>query len=88
MPDETPDPWAEGKRKGIYHKDAPNTAPTVTGEVKEKHGSTAGKDLGSKGGDGGGMPKQSDYPTTAAWSEALRKWRAEKAAGQSKALKK
>jgi hypothetical protein len=41
---------------------------------REKLSSGLGTGKTAKGG-GSGMPKQSDYATTAAWSEAMRKWR-------------
>lgn len=38
-------------------------------------GTTAGKGLGAKGKGGAGMPKQSDYPTLAAYMTAMREYR-------------
>lgn len=50
---------------------------TADAEAKAKYGSTAGKDLGSKGKSGVGMPKQEQGETPAAYAARLRKWREE-----------
>jgi hypothetical protein len=79
-----PDEYSEEKRKGIYHKDGGTTA-RVTGATKERYGTTAGKNLGAAGKAAPGMPKQSDYATTAEWAAAMREYRANQAKDPQKA---
>lgn len=81
--------WPDGSLKS--QKPKPNMPPAIA-ETATSGSTTKGKDLGSKGKSGAGMPKQDDYATTAEWSAAMRKYRAEgssdpQVAGQKSAIK-
>jgi len=82
----TPDPWAAAKEAGVYHKD-PKAVTASSAAAAAKFGSTAGKDLGSKGKSMVGAPKMADFGgDVTAYSEAMRKFRAGQS--QQEALKK
>lgn len=79
----------QGGRWEKTHIGAAKTGGEVDTAIKTAAaGTTAGKGLGSKGKAlGSGAPKMSDYPgDVKGYSEAMRKYRAEQAEGQSKAL--